>query len=447
MDLTAHIAQQLSRASRTTISAAMGQLPITSESSPRWLETGHRYGEPDISRVLRQDTQAETIDGWALAQRIAASLPSHVLDGWSLLGRAVHCLIKGDTRAAVHLGYYAELRAAVAIVASEGIAIFDRQHFIVTPEGTAHRLRTDDGDPTESGTHRALWPVYDWWVQQPAAVALITRVIEPSGKAIYEWFNEPSRDELSVASATRQWLNEWGLDLKRMSQDRDARNASSYGPSALHGWQTIDHAESVRRVVELWTMFDPTGHSKFEQIDRLVLRNIFLRTFRNQTTRQLGSNKWNIEIGRFVDRFLDGHAENHYVQMDRANWRRFLIEPEGDGSASLLTYASRSSNSNAADFPIEMLSRAALLLRLASGSCGIHLINANAHWESLTFWLHAIGARRGFWELSWYPDDPIELWEDIREILDDIKNGLPGAEYEGSILEECERIGMWGFGV
>ena len=35
----------------------------------------------------------------------------------------------------MHLGYYAELRAVLAIVASEGIGIFDRLHFVIDEYG------------------------------------------------------------------------------------------------------------------------------------------------------------------------------------------------------------------------------------------------------------------------------------------------------------------------
>lgn len=447
MDLTDHAKQQLSGASRSAIAVAMRQLPINCEDSPQWLTPGHRYDEADISKVLRQDTKEGTIDGPALAQRMAASLPSHVLDGWSLFSRAVHCLIRGDTRASVHLGYYAELRAVLAIVASEGIGIFDKQHFVLASDGTAHRLCSEAGVPTESGTHSAIWPVYDWWIRQPTALDLVKRVIQPGGKAIQEWFNVPERDDLYIVPSAREWLIDWGLDLKRMNKDRAARNASSYGPSALHRWQTIEHSESVRLAVDLWRMFDPTGSSRFEQIDRLFLRRIFLQAFRSQTTRQPGSKKWNDEIGRFVERFLNDHADNHNVQMNRASWRQFLVEAEGNDNTSLLVYASESSNSNAVYFPIELLSRAALLLRLASGSCGHHLAQANVDWEALLFWLDDIGTRRGFWSEHGYPDAAVDLWTDIVEVLDDIEENSIDLEFGRSSLDECERIGMWGFGI
>ena len=447
MDLTEYSKEQLSKASRDAIAAAMAELPITHEQSPCWLQDGHKYGDPDISKVLRQDTQAKTLDGPALAQRMAASLPSHVLDGWSLLGRALHCLLKGDTRTAVHLGYYAELRAALAIAASEGIAVFDTQHFVIESDSTAHRLCSEEEVPTDSGTHSSIWPIYDWWLQQEQAFQLISQVVQPGGQSINEWFNVQADQELYVAQSAREWLTDWGLDLKRMFQDQGARNASSYGPSALHNWQTIDHTESLRVVIELWRFFDPTKSSRFEEIDRLLLRRIFHLVFSNKTTRKRGSQGWNREIGRFVESFLDGVEANQLVQSNRDEWREFLIGLDSDGSTSTLMYASKSSLANDLYFPVEMLSRAALLLRLASGSCGRHLIQANSHWESMMFWLDGIGARRGFWPAGQHPDLATDLWSNIENILDDFDTGVVDSESGWYELEECERIGMWGLGI
>ena len=447
MVLTDYAKQQLSGASRSAIAAAMRQLPMVGSESPEWLPSGHRYDAPDISGILRRDTEASVIDGRALAQRMAASLPSHVLDGWSLFGRAVHCLIRGDTRTAVHLGYYAELRAVLAIVASEGIAIFDRQHFVVDADGTAHRLCSAEGVPTDRGTHTMIWPVYDWWIQQPPALELMQRVIQPAGKTIQEWFDVPERDALYIASSAQQWLNDWGLDLKRMNADRGARNASSYGPSALHRWQTIERFESVRIAADLWRMFDPTLSSRFERIDRLLLRRIFLRGFESRTTRRPGSKNWNIEINREAERFLDDREDNHLVQLNREYWHQFLVELEENEATTVLTYASKSSDADAVHYPVEMLSRAALLLRIASGSCGFLLVQAGSDWESLMFWLDDIGTRRGFWVPGQHPEIATELWADIVEALDDIEEGLIDDRNGLTELEECERIAMWGFGL
>jgi len=62
---------------------------------------------------------------------VAVSAPLHCADGWSFLGRAVAAILLGDATAARHLGYYAELRAAMSLMAAHGVGIFNRTHFVV----------------------------------------------------------------------------------------------------------------------------------------------------------------------------------------------------------------------------------------------------------------------------------------------------------------------------
>ena len=63
------------------------------------------------------------------------------------------------------------------------------------------------------------------------------------------------------------------------------------------------------------------------------------------------------------------------------------------------------------------------------------------------FWLNEIGIRRGIWNQTSYPESATDLWADIAEVLEDIDEGLTVGGDSRSKLEECERIGMWGFGV
>ena len=447
MSLTNHTKIQLSCASRSAIVTAMRSLPIQSQDAPGWLAPGQRYEASDISSVLRKDTDEGTIDSPALVQRIAASIPSHVLDGWSLFGRAVHCLIRGDTRAAVHLGYYAELRAVLAIVASEGIGIFNKEHFVVDEQGNAMRLCSDVGKPTASATHSMIWPVYSWWIAQPTAHDLLMRVIRPSSKAMRDWFNQPEDEQIYLAPSAQKWLADWGLDLRRMNTDQGARNASSYGPSALHGWETIEQTDALRTVIELWRTFEPADSSRFEEIDRLLLRRVLTVAFIGQTTRKAGSKNWHLDFGNFVDSFLGNRADYSFVPADREKWKEFLVTTGEKESATPLGHASNSSRVNAEFFPVELLSRAGLLLRLASGSCADHLAEVGVTWDSLMFWLNEIGIRRGIWNQTSYPESATDLWADIAEVLEDIDEGLTVGGDSRSKLEECERIGMWGFGV
>ena len=61
-----------------------------------------------------------------------------------------------------------------------------------------------------------------------------------------QWFHSANWQDRYFPSNTGEWLRDWGIDLKRMNQDAKARNASSYGPSAIHNWQVIEGRGSSR---------------------------------------------------------------------------------------------------------------------------------------------------------------------------------------------------------
>ncbi len=460
--LTSCAQQQLCQASRSAIAEAMGQLPFQNRAAPRWLSKRQKYSDANIAKELHTDIREGTIDDSALAQRIGASIPSHVIDGWGYFGRAIHCLIRGDTRTAVHLGYYAELRAVLAIMASEGIGILHNQHFVINKDGAAIQLCSQEDKPIKLGTHQTIWPVYNWWIQQTTAFEVFARIIKPGGRVIQDWFDLPEQQKIYLDPTAATLLNAWGLDLNRMQKDREARNASSYGPSAIHNWKVIGKSEAVETVVQLWQVFEPHENSRFDVVDRLILKQVLAAAFRGQTGRDPRIKKWHRSFCQFVDNFLDHHNNYPLVQVDRINWHRFLV---GNGDAAVptaLEHASNDSDSSVAWFPLEMLSRAGLLLRIASGSCGLHLSHVGATWDSLMFWLNDIGIRRGYWDQYSGPESSIDLWVDIAEALEDMdevrrtdhglagdSDGLSLVSLANSLfrLEECERIGMWGFGV
>ena len=438
----------------------MGELPLNN-GCPHWLPQGQKYIDADISRALREDYRNGSIDGRALARRIAASVPSHVVDGWSYFGRAIHCLIRGDARNSVHLGYYAELRAALAIMAAEGIGVFNNQHFAIDESCVAYRLEKECDSPIDSGTHSVIWPLYSWWYQQNISQDLVSSVIQPGGHAIGNWFSSANARGIYLLPKAQEWLRDWGLDLRRMNRDRGARNASSYGPSAIHDWQVLSGSIAVETVMNLWRLFRPSQFSRFNEIDRLFLRRILRTVFDNRSETGTGSHDLNHEFSNFVDNFLEEQTNLQIDERERQQWKVFLTDTEGSEGLPLDS-ASGQSNINASQFPVESLSRAALLLRIATGSCGLHLSTIGIEWDSLEFWLDDIGVRRGFWEGGAYPGEPTDLWTDIQEALDSLNEewqsgnlqsqspfGTSSPSFIGSLtrLEECERVGLWGFGI
>ena len=170
---------------------------------------------------------------------------------------------------------------------------------------------------------------------------------------------------------------------------------------------------------------------------------------------------WKNDFSKFVDDFLKEQVDPQVVERGGLKWQQFFCNDDV-GNGLLLESAGRRSNADTASFPVEVLSRAALLLRIATGSCGLHLKESGNGWNTFEFWLNDIGVRRGFWERGGYPEHPDELWADIFEALETLDDARQNSESRGESphgansrlpasslmrLEECERIGLWGFGI
>lgn len=97
----------------------------------RWVSKTNRYSSNPIAKI-RLDNKVRTIkEPKHLSQYIAASSLLHATDGWSYLGRSLLSLLRGDPHRCRHLAYYAELRAAMSLLATEGIGVFRNRHFVI----------------------------------------------------------------------------------------------------------------------------------------------------------------------------------------------------------------------------------------------------------------------------------------------------------------------------
>src|SRR5262249_45275128 len=104
-----------------------------------------------------------------------------------------------------------------------------------------------------------------------------------------------------------------------------------------------------------------------------------------------------------------------------------------------------------------MLSRAALLLRVASGSTAALLKDAGLTSATIAFWWKSLGQNRGIWEGEKEESELIDLWADIHALLDEIgefqsNNSAQdrsfyklGNELGGVLigLSSCERVAIW----
>ena len=90
----------------------------------RWIGQRNRYAQDTISTIRAEANPGPLVAPKQLSQYIAASIVLHCSDGWSFFGAAVSSLLHGDPHRARHLAYYAELRAAMSLLAAFGIGVF-----------------------------------------------------------------------------------------------------------------------------------------------------------------------------------------------------------------------------------------------------------------------------------------------------------------------------------
>ena len=141
------IKDAVAAADRQRIVMSLGSLKSYWEKG-RWLGANNRYKQ-ETSKQVKADAGGFTDSN--LTEYIGASTLGHCFDGWSYLGRATEAELAGDPGSARHLGYYAELRAAMSLLAGDGIGIFNNSHVSVNGSGDVLELRKRRWD-----THNCL---------------------------------------------------------------------------------------------------------------------------------------------------------------------------------------------------------------------------------------------------------------------------------------------------
>lgn len=213
-------AKLLASSSREAIERSAARL-APELAQGRWLASGNPYLQNFPVRRWKPAPRAPADD---LAGYMAATVPVHCVDGWAYLGRAMQAQLRGDIGTATHLGYYAELRAALALLASEGIGVFNATQVVVNDDDEAIVLSRRSKPWT---THKAVWEILVDWGQRPASTRLISEVIGYGGSTLAEWLAALEM-EPALEAVGRNLLLQWGLDLSRLAEDREARNVASY---------------------------------------------------------------------------------------------------------------------------------------------------------------------------------------------------------------------------
>lgn len=431
-------------ASSALIQKRFGRHIITNKT---WLSTNNSYAT-DTIKTLENHIKRNSINQKDLAEYIANSAPLHCMDGWSYLGRALESHSRGDCNVARHLGYYAELRAAMSLLATEGIGVFNNKHIVFDSIGSTTVI-------PGGGTHKFAWDALDIWSDQTRSSKMLGDLISPYRITLKDWFSAFGMG--SPAAIGRGWLKDWGLDLKLLSSDRDARNEASYRPTRINSYSNLNVLKTSNYLRKFWEICEPSI-SAFEKLDRHLLRRSLEKVFEAMKGKKVETNLKT--YGNNIDKMLDLLSITEPI---KSQWKDFLLRRIDKSDSIIITEAEGKVKIGDPKHHIQVISRAMLLLRVATGA-SVNLLNdTSVNFRDLYFWWGPIGEDFGIWEPGTQIEDFKDLWDDVSYAIENILNW---EEINGesdsrpsytdwhrnqsqslSILGECERIGLWGLGI
>jgi hypothetical protein len=207
-----------------------------------------------------------------LAQYLALSTASHVLDGWRYISQAAVCLLNGSRTQAIHLAYYAELRAALAILAFSGIGILKREHFALTSNMDVIWFG--------GATHDATWKAIGYWCRQPGNGTEVLRCLSCLGLSGEDWAEAcGAATSGTVQDIAEYWISDWTVDLSTLAQDSELRNEASYRPNLRLNALDLPSAVDLRFVRDACAASIPVDHGQFDIVDRAILYDLFKKSY------------------------------------------------------------------------------------------------------------------------------------------------------------------------
>lgn len=445
MNLNQNQKNILNQASRSAIQNVLSRLQIH-WSNCTLLDKSNRYKSDPLSKIAEDSKQGKSFNHSQLANYVAASTIIHCFDGWSYLARALDAEMVGDPDAARHLGYYAELRAAMSILAGEGIGVFKSKHVVVSNTGKCQLLNKRNN----LSTHVMVWEALEYWAGLNRGNNLLFRAIKPGGHNLQDWIDGFGGNAGFLASA---WLKQWGLDLSRLSNDRDARNIASYRPTAFTSSGPRSIEKTLNSVTHFWKICDPESNGGFPIMDRHLLRRSLGMLFKTMS----GKSRLQAKV-IYLNQISTMLGSLSFTKEARRRWAEFLNYDRENYSPQLFDDANQTSTPVDIDHSKQVLARATLLLRVATGSLSDLFSGSNLELRTdLDFWWTSDSVRRCLWALDRQPDTFIDLWEDVDNALEVTQQWVEDTERpecyfsfwernpkEAMTLTTSERIFLWG---
>jgi len=385
---------------------------------------------------------------------LAASSLAHMLDGWMYLSQGFNSVLAGDEATAIHLTYYAELRSAMSILATEGLGVFSDKHLGAFSNVTNLEFPSNyyKGSSTASSykqpkisTHQFVWSAMEKWTNSAYKPNIeILKVFKVNGKNFYElteYFHPTTAGStLLSVNIVKAWLKEWCLDIQLYRNDREIRNEVSYRPQNIDKFRSrIDFKSILNDLNKYWLIISPSNTDKFGLLDRYLLRKLY-----DSLYGRLGTSTPKIDLIR-----------NAFIQNginDETLFGFLDFQPPYLNDHSIFTQAN-----NRATTSLPILARATLLLRISVGLVSQLFKDGGIAGNELNFVWDKYGINGGFWENNNQPTDFSNLWFDIQPSIDELITNInsPGLNntpislkqknYEAmAYFGQINRASLWG---
>jgi hypothetical protein len=346
---------------------------------------------------------------------LAASSILHCLDGWAYLSNAIEALVNGESGIAVHLAYYAELRAAMSFLATEGIAVCNFNHY-----GINKSSQLIQPTNTKTGTHQFVWNAMDTWVNSSKPDAKLLKYFSVNGKNFEEWSKvlPEANSSVVLAGILKQWLKDWSFDISRFREDREFRNDLSYKPQRLGSFTTSDLQKNIEVLMKYWSILEPTEANRFFKLDQHLFK-YFLNGVLNSLNVKRQAVKKPLPLIT-----LEELASEAFKKMGSTLDVSFVNFLSSTQTHALFEKAKIDASASAFDpvDPLSVIARATLLSRVSTGAVSYLYKNAGISFDSLKFIIHDIALNNGICTLNdGFPDDIFKLWNEVSDLLESVE--------------------------
>jgi hypothetical protein len=295
------------------------------------------------------------------------------------------------------------------------------------------------------------WEALTTWAQDPASATLLGKIVAIQGRTLAEWLQEFSPG-YSGASVALAWFSNWGVDLGQLTSDRDIRNVASYQPTALRRRASLDARQTAEALLGIWAVFEPSSNNGFEGLDRHLLRLAFEDAYTKLPQQSKKSEP-------FPDRVARAVGQLGFTEPLARLLTEFLVR-QTDGDDPFLINESRKTDLiGTLGQHLQVIARAALLLRAATGATAKLLQDAGISRSDLAFWWTPLVDDAGLSDSAGSMTDPFAMWADVELALESVASWIQtlGPSDSGTkrdlvqqradaliALSGCERVGIWG---